>query len=131
MIQLLLHLWGDYFFQVGKWANLKRSNWKFAAIHGTQYGLGFLLAGLILKNFQCSLMAFAVITSTHIIIDRTYPVRYWLFAKNWIGRPSLKWEDCSGTGYHKDTPKHISFWLMIIADNTLHLTINYIALACL
>lgn len=131
MIQLILHLWGDYFFQVGKWANLKRSDWKFAAIHGVQYGLLFLLAGAFLDNFDCSFAAFVVITVTHIIIDRTYPVRYWLFAKNWVGRPTLRWEDCKKTGYHKDTPMYIAFWLMIIADNTLHLTINFFALAYL
>lgn len=40
-----------------------------------------------------------------------------------------RWEDCSSTGYHKDVPPWLSVWLMIIADNTLHLAINAFAIA--
>jgi hypothetical protein len=39
-----------------------------------------------------------------------------------------KWEDCSGTGYHKDRPAWMAVWLMIIADNVMHVTINAFAL---
>jgi hypothetical protein len=38
------------------------------------------------------------------------------------------WEDCSTTGYHKDTPAWLSFFLMVACDNTLHLCINYLSL---
>lgn len=31
-------------------------------------------------------------------------------------------------GYHKDRPAWLAVWLMIAADNTLHLAINHLAL---
>jgi hypothetical protein len=34
-----------------------------------------------------------------------------------------------GTGYHKDKPPWMAVWLLIIADNTLHLLCNGLALA--
>lgn len=46
--------------------------------------------------------------------------------------PSLRnhpWAECSATGYHKDLPPWMSVWLMIIADNTLHLVCNGLAVA--
>jgi hypothetical protein len=42
-----------------------------------------------------------------------------------------RWEDCKGTGYHKDKPPWMSVWLMIIADNTLHLICNGLAVTYL
>lgn len=41
---------------------------------------------------------------------------------------NLPWADCSVTGYAPSRPVWLSTWLFIIADNTLHLTCNYIAL---
>jgi hypothetical protein len=38
------------------------------------------------------------------------------------------WAECSGTGYHKERPPWMAVWLMILADNTLHLTINAAAI---
>jgi len=38
------------------------------------------------------------------------------------------WAECSGTGYHKDRPPWLAVWLLIIADNTLHLLCNGAAL---
>lgn len=43
-----------------------------------------------------------------------------------IGNPP--WSVCSATGYHPDRPAWLAVWLLIIADNTLHLAINYAAL---
>lgn len=37
-------------------------------------------------------------------------------------------QDASGTGYHKDDPAWLAVWLLIAADNTLHLAINYASL---
>jgi hypothetical protein len=51
-----------------------------------------------------------------------------VFAKNKATEPHLKWGDCSATGYHKDVPAWMSVWLMIAADNGIHLAINYTAL---
>ncbi len=42
-----------------------------------------------------------------------------------VNRP---FRDCSDTGYPKDRPAFLSVWLLIIADNILHILINGIAL---
>jgi hypothetical protein len=38
------------------------------------------------------------------------------------------WRECVGTGYHKDRPPFIAVWLLIIADNTMHVLLNGLAL---
>jgi len=43
-------------------------------------------------------------------------------------RRNYSWAECSGTGYHQDRPVWLAVWLMIIADNTLHLICNGLAL---
>ena len=121
MIQLILHLIGDYVTQTDWMAKTKTSNSVAAGSHAIVYSLPFLL-------LQPSATAFAVILLTHFFIDRYRLARYLVFVKNKVTSPSLKWEDASGTGYHKDDPPWLSVWLLIAADNTLHLTINYAAL---
>ena len=34
------------------------------------------------------------------------------------------WDECKGTGYHKARPQWLAVWLLIIADNTMHIIIN-------
>lgn len=133
MIQLLMHLWSDYCMQPGKWAERKRTDIRYAAAHGLQYGLLFLIAGTVLPSniFSCSFDAFLMITLTHILIDRFYPARYIIFFKNWLVDHGSRWSDCSKTGYSSDMPAWMAVWLMIIVDNTMHLTINWAALTWL
>jgi hypothetical protein len=38
------------------------------------------------------------------------------------------WDDCKATGYPSATPQWLAVFLLIAADNTLHLAINYFAL---
>ena len=121
MIQLLLHLVGDYITQTDWMAKNKTKNSIAAVAHAIVYSLPFLL-------LSPSLLAFFVILSTHFLIDRYRLIRFVIFAKNWITNHSLKWTDCSGTGYHKDDPAWLAVWLLIVADNTLHLVINYVAI---
>lgn len=121
MEQLLLHLFGDYITQSDWMAQNKTKHVWPALIHGIVYSIPFLLLGI-------SGMAWFVICSTHIVIDHFRLARYVVFAKNWINTPGLKWADCSGTGYHKGTPTWLAFWLLIIADNTMHLAINFAAI---
>ena len=130
MIQLLLHLWGDYCLQPGLWAVNKRKQFKYALLHSIQYGFVFWVMGLT-PWFSCSFSALLIIVLTHAVIDRFYPSRYLIFIKNWIVEPNLKWEDCAATGYPASMPAWLAVWLMIVVDNTLHLTINAIALALL
>jgi hypothetical protein len=119
MEQLLLHMVGDYITQSHRMANEKTKSWFWAVAHSLVYGLPFLL----IAGWQ----AVAVIVVTHAVIDRLRLVRYVIFVKNWLNDTSMKWESCSGTGYDKEVPAWLSVWLMIIADNTLHVVINYLA----
>jgi Protein of unknown function (DUF3307) len=121
MIQLILHLTGDYITQTDWMAKNKTKNSLAAGAHAVVYSLPFLL-------LKPSLAAFAVILLTHFAIDRWRLARHVVFAKNWITNPRIKWADYNVTGYHKDEPAWLAVWLLIAADNTLHLLINYTAL---
>ena len=121
MEQLLLHLVGDYVTQTDWMANEKTKKSLAAAAHAVVYSTPFLL-------LSPSMQAFIVILATHYLIDRYRLARYVVFAKNWVTNRKLKWSDCSATGYPALVPPWLAVWLMIIADNTMHLCINYAAL---
>ena len=142
MIQLILHLWGDYIFQSDWMANNKTTDSFACLAHVTLYSLPFLL-------LRPSLLAFAVIFITHFLIDRFRLAKYLCYAKNFIAPESAiwareeyalqwgekdefqkkySWENCQATGYPSETVIWLSMWLMIIVDNALHLTINFLAL---
>lgn len=132
MEQLILHLIGDYITQSDWMANGKTSKYLPAMVHATVYSLPFLL-------LRPSWIAFSVILITHFFIDRFRLAKYVVYAKNFIGTPhwndgsgecgcKLSWADCSATGYPSKTPPFLAIWLMIIADNTMHLSINYLSL---
>ena len=118
---MILHLIGDYVTQTDWMAKNKTKSSFAAACHAVVYSIPFLI-------LQPSMEAFAVILGTHFLIDRFRLARFAVFAKNKVTNWDLKWEDASGTGYHKDDPAWLTVWLLIAADNTLHLTINYAAL---
>ena len=121
MEQLILHLIGDYITQTDWMATNKTKRADVAAFHAAVYTLPFML-------LSPSMLALAVIFSTHAVIDRYRIARFVVFVKNWSTQPSLRWADCSATGYHKDTPPWLAVWLLIVADNAMHITINYAAL---
>jgi hypothetical protein len=123
MSELILHLLGDYVTQSDWMASEKTKNSTAAAAHALVYSLPFLLLGP-------SLSAFAVILGTHFVIDRYRLARYVAYAKNYLAPQKwwFQWADCSATGYHKDRPAWLAVWLMIAADNTLHLAINHLSL---
>lgn len=123
MLQLILHLTGDYVTQSDWMAQEKTKNSFAALCHATVYSLPFLL-------LSPSLLAFVVILGTHFLIDRFRLARYVCYAKNFLGAPSTwrPWADCSATGYPSDRPAWLAVWLLIAADNTMHLAINYAAL---
>jgi hypothetical protein len=139
MEQLILHLIGDYITQSDWMANGKTSKYVPAMAHATVYSLPFLL-------LRPSWTAFGVILVTHFFIDRFRLAKYVVWAKNrlvpmserkmqvgsaeegWTPVYRLDWSNCTNTGYPDQTPAFLSVWLMIIADNTMHLTINYLAL---
>jgi hypothetical protein len=121
MEQLLLHLFGDYLTQSDWMATNKTKRTSVAVLHAVVYSVPFLL-------LEPSVSAWFVIFITHAVIDRFRLARFVVFAKNWIAQPSLRWSDCCATGYHKDLPHWLAVWLMIVADNILHLIINFAAL---
>lgn len=122
--QLILHLLGDYVTQTERMATEKVKGGRWALIHAVVYTAPFLL----ITN---SVYAILTIGITHFLIDRFRLARYLVFFKNRVTDSSLKWTDCRATGYHKDTPVWLSVWLMIIVDNTMHITINYLSIAYL
>lgn len=138
MTQLILHLIGDYVTQSDWMAqNKTKSTWA-AFCHATVYSLPFLAIS--------SLNAWLVIWGTHLLIDRFRLARYVVWFKNrWLQpRPEhfefparheweerWSWNNCQATGYPSDAPPWLSVWLMIAADNTLHLAINAAAIAWL
>lgn len=120
MIGLLLaHLVGDYLLQSHWMATEKTKRWWPAIAHAVTYGLPFLLV-------TQSPAALAIIVGTHAVIDRYRIARHVVWFKN-LAAPKAhrhSWAECSATGYPQDTPPWMAVWLMIIADNTIHLAIN-------
>jgi Protein of unknown function (DUF3307) len=121
--QLLVHALGDYILQSDWMANNKTKHWWPALAHAAIYSLPFIL-------FQPSAAAWLVIFGTHFLIDRYRLARYVVWTKNWLG-PNQPWKDCAATGYPADRPAWLAVWLLIIADNVLHVAINGAALSWL
>ena len=121
MEQLLLHLLGDYILQTDWMAREKVKRNIAALVHVVVYTLPFLL-------LTTSVAALLTIAVSHFFIDRYRLARHVVFAKNWVTQPSLRWKNCSETGYPKDVPPWLAVWLLIISDNTMHLCINYASL---
>src|SRR5688572_29253380 len=96
MIQLLLHLLGDYVLQSHWMAQNKGKCSYAAAAHAITYSLPFLL-------LRPSWLAFAVILITHFLIDRYRLARSVVWFKNvaldpatWACRPELEAEADGG-----------------------------------
>jgi hypothetical protein len=137
--QLVAHAVGDYLLQSDWMANGKTKEHAPAASHAIVYTLCFL-------PFNPSWQAWSVILLTHFAIDRWRLARYVVWAKNWIAPryrrdvvigPSTAhvdmlwnppWHLCTATGYPPDRPAWLAVWLLIIADNILHVLINGAAL---
>jgi hypothetical protein len=139
MPQLLCHLFGDYLLQSDWMAQNKTKEFWPAWVHAWVYTVCFFPLYLHARHPQLCLL---VIFGTHFLIDRYRLARYVVWAKNWMG-PVERWKhptensvvisrtppfDWCPTGYPPDVPVWLSTWLLIIADNTLHLTLNYLAL---
>lgn len=151
--QILAHLLGDYIFQSHWMATEKTKRAWPAVCHVITYSIGFWYLAPSLK-------AMAFILASHYFIDRYRLARYVIWLKNHVSPSSeielvqapstgdasgpggnvnqyrlvqywLPWEECKGTGYPKETPAWMSVWLLIIADNALHLLCNGFALTYL
>lgn len=136
MTQLILHLVGDYVTQSDWMAqNKTKADWP-AACHALVYSLPFLF-------IVDSVLAMLVICSSHYLIDRYRLARYVVWAKNVFFDPDF-WQNhnqhirekvfpkyWTNTGYPADSPPWLAVWLLIAADNTLHLAINAASIAFL
>lgn len=74
--------------------------------------------------------ALAVIAGSHFVIDRWRLARHVVWAKNQLAprRHRYPWRGNEATGYKAERPDWMTVWLMIAADNTMHLAINHWAL---
>lgn len=120
---LLCHLLGDYLTQSDWMAQEKTKRWWPAWAHAITYGLPFLL-------LTQSSVALAVIIVTHAVIDHYRLARHVVWAKNLLAPKAYRrpWSECRATGYHQDRPAWMAVWLMIIADNAMHLALNAAAI---
>jgi hypothetical protein len=120
---VVLHFLGDYVTQSDWMACEKVKRWLPALAHAVTYGLPFLLITL-------SPWALLVIIGTHAVIDRYRLARYVVWAKNLVAPKAYRtppWRECTKTGYPADRDSWLVFWLMIIADNLIHILINFLA----
>jgi hypothetical protein len=115
--QILAHLVGDYILQ-SHWMAQEKTKQSFAAgVHAVSYTVPFVFLS---QNW----VALAAICGSHFMIDRFRLARWVVWFKNGYAFSGLP----TATGYRDDVPAWLSVWLLIIADNTLHLICNGIAL---
>jgi hypothetical protein len=113
--QLVAHGVGDYLLQSDWMAQNKTKDSYAAATHAVAYAAPFL-------PLKPSKKALAAIVGTHFLIDRFRLARYVCWAKNGAKGP------ITTTGYPESAPPWMATWLLIIADNLLHVLINGFAL---
>lgn len=77
-----------------------------------------------------SVPALLVIAGTHIVIDRFRLAKYLAWGKNQLAPKEFRPPRSAmlTTGYSESTPAWMSVWLMIIADNTVHIVLNTLAI---
>lgn len=119
----LAHMVGDYLIQNHWMAVEKTKRWWPAIVHGVTYGLPFLL-------ITQSVAALAVIVGTHIVIDRYRLARHFVWFRNQLA-PKASRPGHTATGTDAATPDWLAGWLLIIADNVIHVLINVAAVVVL
>ncbi len=123
MEQLLAHAFGDYVLQ-SRWMALNKTHeWVPAVLHGLFYTLPFTL-------ITTNLPTLAVISITHVIIDHFRLAKHLMWLRDRLAPPSQwpAWKHFKGSKMG-GKPEYAYFWLMIITDNIMHITINYVAIA--
>jgi hypothetical protein len=119
--QLVSHGLGDYILQSHWMAQRKTSEYLPALAHAVTYGLPFAI-------FGASPMALFVIIFTHFVIDRWRLAKYVVYLKNLMAPAVFRPAEVGTTGYPASSPDWLAVWLMIAADNTMHVLINYLAI---
>jgi hypothetical protein len=121
---IVAHMIGDYVLQSDWMANNKTKSVVAAFCHVMTYSIPFM----VLTPVSSEGLLFIIVT--HFAIDYWRLARYVVFAKNFMcpAREIPTWDDCKTTGYPSDRPAWLAVWLLIIADNLMHITLNAIAL---
>ena len=76
-------------------------------------------------SITTNLAALAAICGSHFLIDRYRLARFVVWAKNGMRGP------VTATGYADDVPPWLSVWLLIAADNIIHVICNALAITYL
>ena len=118
--QVLAHAVGDYIIQSDWMADNTTRKSLAAGVHAVTYTLPFLF-------LTQAPLALAFIAGTHFLIDR-FRLARWLV---WIKNGYLFQQPITATGYLDNKPPFLAVWLLIIADNIIHVICNGIALAWL
>lgn len=116
---VLAHMVGDYIIQSDWMAQEKAKNMWVAQIHGFTYSLPFWFV-------TQSPLAIFVIFFTHAIIDHYRLARHLVWFKNQLAPKRFR-PGHTPTGHSSDRPDWLSTWLLIIADNIVHILINVAA----
>lgn len=137
VLGLLAHLVADYVLQSDWMAAQKTTRIVPALVHGDIHGFVFLplvvATGAPVPGVACGVL---IIALTHALIDHFRLARYVCYAKEYLAPPRW-WPHHryllseTKTGYDPDKPDWLAFWLLILADNTLHIAINSAVLAWL
>lgn len=117
-LMVLSHFLGDYLIQTNWMAVEKTKRWLPAVAHGVTYTIPFALF------VTRSPLALLVIGGTHILIDHWRLAKYVVWLKNQLVPARMRFRP-TDTGYPADMPPWMAVWLMIIADNLIHVMINY------
>jgi hypothetical protein len=114
------HMVGDYVIQNDWMAQEKTKHWWPAIIHALTYTLPFLL-------ITQSPLALLVIAGTHAVIDHYRLARHLVWARNQLAPFAFR-PGHTATGSAADRPDWLAVWVLIIADNCLHMFFNVTAL---
>lgn len=117
---VLAHMAGDYLVQTHHQATEKTRAWGPALLHAATYTACHL-------PLTRSPWRLAIIGGTHAVIDRYRLAKHVVWAKNQLAPVAYR-PGHTATGYPEDTPPWLAVWLMIAADNTMHLLINALVL---
>lgn len=133
---ILAHLIADYVLQNDWIAQEKTRSRGVALLHGAIHAAVYavMLVMLVPDLGPLALLALAIIGVTHAVIDHYRLAKHLIWVLNQLA-PKVdrySWPEArEHGGYSADKPAWMSTWLMIIVDNTLHLTINTAAIALL